>query len=347
MKGRISYREAGVDIEGANSFVERIKPIVKATARKEVMSPIGGFGGLFNLDVSRFRKPILVSSTDGVGTKLRIAQLLDRHDTIGIDLVAMSVNDIIVQGAEPLFFLDYLATGRIDQDRHVQIIQGIANGCREAGCALIGGETAEMPGFYQDNEYDLAGFCVGIVDEDKLIDGSYIRAGDQIIGLASSGLHSNGYSLARKILLDEGNLQVDSTLDGLEGTVGQELLKPTRIYVKSVLNLVKNFTIKGIVHITGGGFIDNIPRIIPGICRVVINDRSWEIPKIFKIMQEMGDVDAGEMYRVFNMGVGLLLIAGEKDVPDIIHHLSMLGEKAFHLGRVEMKNDDGPQVVIG
>lgn len=347
MKGRISYRDAGVDIEVANSFVERIKPIVKATARQEVVSPIGGFGGLFNLDVSRFRKPILVSSTDGVGTKLNIAHLMDKHDTIGIDLVAMSVNDIIVQGAEPLFFLDYLATGRIDQDRHVQIIQGIATGCREAGCALIGGETAEMPGFYQDNQYDLAGFAVGIVDEDKLIDGSYIRAGDQIIGLSSSGMHSNGYSLARKILFDEGKLRVDSTLDGLEGTLGEELLKPTRIYVKSVLNLIKNFSIKGIVHITGGGFIDNIPRIIPLSCRALIQDKSWDIPNIFKIMEDMGNVDTREMYRVFNMGVGLILIVNEKDVHDIIHHLSMLGEKAFHIGCVEMKNDSRPQVIIG
>lgn len=346
MNNRMSYRQAGVDIEKANSFVERIKPIVKATARKEVLGNIGGFGGLFNLDTSRFKKPILVSSTDGVGTKLRIAQLMDRHDTIGIDLVAMSVNDIVVQGAEPLFFLDYLATGRIDTDRHVQIIQGIANGCQEAGCALIGGETAEMPGFYRDDEYDLAGFAVGIVDEEKLIDGSDIRDGDRIIGVSSSGLHSNGYSLARKVLLEQGGLRLDSLHDNLTGTIGEELLRPTRIYVRPVLNLLKNFAVKGIVHITGGGFLDNIPRIIPASCRAVINTKTWELPGIFQIIQDLGNVDTREMYRVFNMGIGLMLIIAEASVDEVIHHLSMMGEKAQLIGQVEINGAEQQQVVL-
>ncbi len=346
MNSKMSYRDAGVDIAKANSFVERIKPIVKATTRKEVMGSIGGFGGLFNLDTSRFKKPVLVSSTDGVGTKLRIAQLMDRHDTIGIDLVAMSVNDIVVQGAEPLFFLDYLATGRIDTDRHVQIIQGIANGCQEAGCALIGGETAEMPGFYRDNEYDLAGFAVGIVDEEKLIDGSDIRDGDRIIGVSASGLHSNGYSLARKILLDQGGVRLDSTYDGLTGTIGEELLRPTKIYVRPVLNLLKNFAIKGIVHVTGGGFIDNIPRIIPNSCRAVIYTKNWDIPAIFRIIQDMGNVDTWEMYRVFNMGIGLMLIIAEANVAEAINHLSMLGQRAYLIGHIEIIRDQQPQVVL-
>ncbi len=346
MSNRISYRDAGVDIEKANSFVELIKPIVKSTARKEVMGSIGGFGGLFNLDTTRFNKPILVSATDGVGTKLRIAQLMDKHDTIGIDLVAMSVNDIVVQGAEPLFFLDYLATGRIDTERHVQIIQGIANGCQEAGCALIGGETAEMPGFYRDNEYDLAGFAVGIVDEEKLIDGSEIRDGDRIIGISSSGLHSNGYSLARKILLEQGGLQLDDNHEGLTGTIGQELLRPTKIYVRPVLNLLKNFSIKGIVHVTGGGFIDNIPRIIPASCRAVIYTKNWEVPAIFRIIEDIGSVDTLEMYRVFNMGIGLMLIIAEAYVDEAIHRLSIMGQRAQLIGHVEIIRNEKQRVVL-
>jgi len=346
MNNRISYRDAGVDIEKANSFVELIKPIVKSTARKEVMGSIGGFGGLFNLDTTRFNKPILVSATDGVGTKLRIAQLMDKHDTIGIDLVAMSVNDIVVQGAEPLFFLDYLATGRIDTERHVQIIQGIANGCQEAGCALIGGETAEMPGFYRDNEYDLAGFAVGIVDEEKLIDGSEIRDGDRIIGISSSGLHSNGYSLARKILLEQGGLHLDDNHEGLTGTIGQELLRPTKIYVRPVLNLLKNFSIKGIVHVTGGGFIDNIPRIIPASCRAVIYTKNWEVPAIFRIIEDIGSVDTLEMYRVFNMGIGLMLIIAEAYVDEAIHRLSIMGQRAQLIGHVEIIRNEKQRVVL-
>lgn len=248
------YKEAGVNIDIANEFVDRIKPLIKTTSRKEVISGIGGFGGLFRLDTGKMKNPILVSSTDGVGTKLKIAQLLDKHDTIGIDLVAMSVNDVIVQGAEPLFFLDYLATGKISLEKSVKIVEGIVAGCKQAGCALLGGETAEMPGFYNSGEYDLAGFCVGVVESDKIIDGSTISINDRVIGLASSGLHSNGFSLARKVLLEKCKFNIHEPLPGFEKTLGMELLEPTRIYVRSLLNLFKSFNIKGIVHITGGGF---------------------------------------------------------------------------------------------
>ena len=291
MKKKITYKDAGVDIDRANSFVERIKPLIKSASRREVMSGIGGFGGLFHLDISKNRDPILVSSTDGVGTKLKIAQIMDKHDTVGIDLVAMSVNDVVVQGAEPLFFLDYIATGKILVDTSVQIVEGIVRGCQEAGCALIGGETAEMPGFYPDGEYDLAGFCVGVVEADKLIDGSEIRVGDRIIGIASSGLHSNGFSLARRVLFDEGKLHPDQHIESIEQSIGLELLKPTRIYVKSILNIIKNFRIRGIVHITGGGFIDNIPRILPGPCRAVIRAGSWPVLPIFELIQKTGNID--------------------------------------------------------
>jgi len=291
MTTKTTYKDAGVDIDTANEFVERIKASIKTTARKEVVSGIGGFGGLFHLNPINYKNPLLVSSTDGVGTKLRIAQLLDKHDTIGIDLVAMSVNDVVVQGAEPLFFLDYLSTGKIELEKSVKIIEGITEGCRQAGCTLLGGETAEMPGFYKSGEYDLAGFCVGVVEMDKLINGSTVSVNDRLIGLASSGLHSNGYSLARKVLLETGNLSVNDKITGLKNTIGLEMLEPTRIYVKPLLNLFKSFNVKGLVHITGGGFYDNIPRIIPQSCRSVINKGSWEIPPIFHVIQEIGDIE--------------------------------------------------------
>jgi phosphoribosylformylglycinamidine cyclo-ligase len=281
-----------------------------------------------------------------VGTKLRIAQLLDKHDTIGIDLVAMSVNDVVVQGAEPLFFLDYLATGKIELEKSVNIIEGITEGCRQAGCTLLGGETAEMPGFYKPGEYDLAGFCVGVVESDKLITGSTISVNDRIIGLASSGLHSNGFSLARKVLLEKGKLGVNDTVAGLEKTVGLEMLEPTRIYVKPLLNLFKNFNIKGLVHITGGGFYDNIPRIIPQACRAVINKGSWDIPPVFNVIKEIGNVEEKEMLRVFNMGIGMMLIVAEKECQNVLEHLQMLGEKAYQIGFIEMKEDKQEQVLI-
>jgi phosphoribosylformylglycinamidine cyclo-ligase len=344
MKRKITYKDSGVDIDRANSFVERIKPLIKIASRREVMSGIGGFGGLFHLDISKNRDPILVSSTDGVGTKLKIAQLMGKHDTVGIDLVAMSVNDVVVQGAEPLFFLDYIATGKLHIDTGVQIVEGIVKGCHEAGCALIGGETAEMPGFYPDGEYDLAGFCVGVVDADKLIDGSEIRVGDRIVGIASSGLHSNGFSLARRVLFEEGRLSPDSQIEGLTQSIGMELLTPTRIYVKSILNIIKNFHIRGIVHITGGGFIDNIPRILPGPCRAVITKGSWQVPVIFEFIQNIGNIDDNEMLRVFNMGIGMILIVAEKDHPEIMERFDKLGERAYSIGIIEKRENNQPTV---
>jgi phosphoribosylformylglycinamidine cyclo-ligase len=344
MKKKITYKDSGVDIDRANSFVERIKPLIKAASRREMVSGIGGFGGLFHLDISKNRDPVLVSSTDGVGTKLKIAQMMDKHDTVGIDLVAMSVNDVVVQGAEPLFFLDYIATGKLLVETTVQIVEGVVRGCQEAGCALIGGETAEMPGFYPDGEYDLAGFCVGVVDADKLIDGSEIRVGDRIIGIASSGLHSNGFSLARRVLFEEGKLHPEDKIEGLDECLGLALLKPTKIYVKSIMNLIKNFNIRGIIHITGGGFTDNIPRIVPGPCRAVIRKGSWSVPPIFDLIRRVGGVDEEEMLRVFNMGIGMIIIVAEMDHAEILERLEKLGEKAYALGVIEKRENDQPTV---
>jgi phosphoribosylformylglycinamidine cyclo-ligase len=346
MTDNITYKDAGVDIDTANEFVERIKSMIKTTARKEVVAGIGGFGGLFRLNLVDLKNPVLVSSTDGVGTKLRIAQMLDKHDTIGIDLVAMSVNDVLVQGAEPLFFLDYFATGKIEMEKSVNIIEGITEGCRQAGCTLLGGETAEMPGFYKPGEYDLAGFCVGVVESEKLITGSEISVNDRIIGLASSGLHSNGFSLARKVLLEKGKLGINDRVTGLERTIGLEMLEPTRIYVKPLLNLFKKFNIKGLIHITGGGFYDNIPRIIPQSCRSVISKGSWDIPPLFNIIKEIGNVEEREMFRVFNMGIGMMIIVAEKECQAVLEHLEILGEKAYQIGFIEMKEDKQEQVFI-
>jgi len=341
MKGKeLSYRDTGVDIDKGHTFVERLKPLLKATHRKEVVSGLGGFGALFHLDTGKIKDPILVSSADGVGTKLKLAQMLDKHDTVGIDLVAMSVNDVVVQGAEPLFFLDYLATGKLETERDLRIMDGIVKGCVEAGCALIGGETAEMPGFYRDGEYDLAGFCVGVVEADRLIDGSEIRVGDRIIGIASTGLHSNGFSLARKVLFEQAGLALDALLPGLNEPLGSEMLRPTRIYVKSLLNLFKNFTVKGAIHITGGGFLDNIPRIIPGPCRAVIKEGSWDITPIFQLIAEMGGIGKHEMFRVFNMGIGMMIIVPEKSAGEVLERLEKLGERAAVIGVVE-KRDEG------
>ena len=347
MKDRsLSYKDAGVDIDGANLFVERIKPLVKSTFRKEVLGNIGGFGALFHLDTSSLKYPVLVSCTDGVGTKLRIAQWVGKHDTIGIDLVAMNVNDLVVQGAEPLFFLDYMAIGKMDVDRNIAIVEGISRGCLDAGCALIGGETAEMPGFYGEDEYDLAGFAVGIVDREKIIDGSAVRVGDVLIGIASSGIHSNGYSLVRKVVFEEGKLTVHDEMPGLGITVGEELLRPTRIYVKAVLNLIKNFNIKGIVHVTGGGFYDNIPRILPEPCRALVHRGTWDVPPVFHVLQDMGRIEETEMFRVFNMGIGMILVAPEKESGDILDRLSVLGEKAWVIGTVDKKDDSRKGVII-
>lgn len=344
MLDKMTYSKSGVDIDAGNAFVERIKPLIKATSRRETMSGIGGFGGLFHLDTEKTKDPILVSSTDGVGTKLKIARMMDKHDTVGIDLVAMSVNDIIVQGAEPLFFLDYIATGKLDVDKSVKIVEGIVKGCQDANCSLLGGETAEMPGFYTDGEYDLAGFCVGVVDSDRLIDGSEIRVGDRIIGIASSGLHSNGFSMVRRVLFDEGKLKPTDVIEGFDNPLGLELLTPTKIYVKPILNLVKNFNIHGIVHITGGGFIENIPRITPSQCCSHIRNGSWPVPLVFDLIRDVGKIDMDEMFRVFNMGIGMILIVAKNDEAEIIDRLEKLGETAYSLGSIEMRGNNAPLV---
>ncbi len=332
---RATYKDAGVDISAGNSFVNMIKPLVKATSRPEVLADIGGFGGLFSLDTSKYKNPVLVSGTDGVGTKLKLAFMADRHDTVGIDLVAMCVNDIIVQGAEPLFFLDYLATGKLLPEKAAEIVKGIAEGCKQAGCALIGGETAEMPGFYSEGEYDVAGFTVGVVDRDAIIDGSRISAGDRLIGIASSGLHSNGYSLARKLIFDHMGLGINSELPGIGGTVADALLTPTRIYVRSILSLLKDYSINGIAHITGGGLLENVPRVLPKGCVANIKLNSWERPALFDVMRYAGNVERDEMYRTFNMGIGMVLAVPENQGDDIIASLVKLGEQAWSIGTIE------------
>ena len=326
------YSESGVDIDKGNELVSRIKKIVAPTFGRGVLTDIGGFSGLFALGSGQFDDPVLVSSTDGVGTKLNIAKLCNKHDTIGIDLVAMCVNDIAVGGAKPLFFLDYLAVGKLDIDVASDIITGIADGCKISKCSLIGGETAEMPGLYAEGDYDLAGFVVGIAERDKIIDGSDIKVGDQIIGIASSGLHSNGYSLVRKICFEELGLSVDQYMDEFGCTLGEELLKPTRIYSESLLNLSKNFKIRGCVHITGGGFTDNIPRILPQGSRAIIHYESWKIPPIFEFLKEKGNVTAQEMCRTFNMGIGMVVIVNGDTLDDVMQQLTALGETPHHLG---------------
>ena len=333
-ESRITYKDAGVDIDAGNTFVKMIKPLVKATSRPEVIADIGGFGGLFSLNSNKYKNPVLVSGTDGVGTKLKIAFLAGRHDTIGIDLVAMCVNDIIVQGAEPLFFLDYLATAKLDPEKGASIIKGVSEGCIQAGCALIGGETAEMPGFYSGDEYDMAGFAVGVVDRDKIIDGSSITVGNRLIGIASSGLHSNGYSLARKIIFDKMGLGVDDIVPGLDKTVADELLTPTRIYVRSILNLLRDFPINGIAHITGGGLLENIPRILPNGCKALVHKNSWQPAPIFHILQQSGNIDENEMFRTFNCGIGMVLAVPEKEADEVLIRLSGLNENAFVIGEI-------------
>jgi phosphoribosylformylglycinamidine cyclo-ligase len=333
------YSEAGVDIDKGNELVSRIKNIVSSTYGRGVLTDIGGFSGLFALGSDQYKDPVLVASTDGVGTKLNIAKLCNRHDTIGIDLVAMCVNDIAVGGAKPLFFLDYFSVGKLDLEVATDIIKGIAKGCEIAKCSLIGGETAEMPGLYAEGDYDLAGFVVGIAERNKIIDGSDIRVGDQIIGLASSGIHSNGYSLVRKICFEEMGLTVDQYVDQLGCTLGEELLKPTRIYSESLLNLNKNFKINGFVHITGGGFTDNIPRILPQGSRAIIHYDSWEIPPIFNFLQQEGNVSPKEMCRTFNMGIGMIVVVDREILEDVMQQLSALGETPYHIGEITARPD--------
>jgi phosphoribosylformylglycinamidine cyclo-ligase len=330
---RLTYRKAGVNIAEGQSFVTKITPMVRSTFRPEVLTDLGGFSALFKLDLKKFKQPILVSGTDGVGTKLKIAFLMNRHDTIGIDLVAMCVNDVVVTGAEPLFFLDYFACGRLEKIRSVEVLKGIIQGCRRAGCALIGGETAEMPSFYPPDEYDLAGFAVGAVEKKKVLDGRKIRPGDLVVGFASSGLHSNGFSLARKVLFEKAGCQVtDPWKDGK--TLGDELLTPTKIYVKSILALAQRGLIKGAAHITGGGITENLPRIFPKGCEAAIDPTRWMIPEIFRKIQKEGQVDEEEMYRVFNMGIGMIVVVPPSSLKAVMIQAKRLGERASIIGQI-------------
>lgn len=331
---KISYKQAGVDIEKGNAFVQAIKPMVESTFRPEVLTKIGGFAGCVSLNLERYKKPILVSSTDGVGTKLKIAFIMDRHDTVGIDLVAMCVNDIVVSGAKPLFLLDYLATSQLDLEKASKVVGGIVKGCIEAECSLIGGETAEMPGFYKEGEYDLAGFAVGIVEDAQLIDGSSVTVGDRLIAIASSGLHSNGYSLVRKVLLDHHKMNLESHVEEIGGILGEELLRPAKIYVKPILNLVRDFNIRGIAHITGGGITGNLPRVIPKGCKATVHKGTWEILPIFSLLKERGNISEEEMLRTFNNGIGMILVVRPKEIEDVLNRLNSLGEKAFVIGEI-------------
>jgi phosphoribosylformylglycinamidine cyclo-ligase len=334
MSKSLTYADAGVDIDKADHLVQSIKKIAKKTRRTGVMGEIGGFGGLFSLNVGDMENPVLVSSTDGVGTKLKIAFLMDKHDTVGIDLVAMCVNDIAVQGAKPLFFLDYLSMGKLQEGTVTDIVTGIGAGCLEAKCALIGGETAEMPGFYKENEYDLAGFTVGLVDNGKIVDGSEIRPGHQIIGVASSGLHSNGYSLVRKICFEVLKLKVEDRVEDLGQTLGEALITPTRIYSETIQALIRDLPIQGLAHITGGGIMDNIVRVIPQACGIAIRKGSWEVPAIFPFLQAAGNVEEKEMMRTFNNGIGLVAVVPEKNTQDVLNRLGGSGEQAWVIGEV-------------
>jgi phosphoribosylformylglycinamidine cyclo-ligase len=338
------YSEAGVDIDKGNAFVHGIKDIVKSTHQRGVLNDIGGFSSLFAIDTEKYKQPVLVTSTDGVGTKLDIAKRCNKHDTIGIDLVAMCVNDIIVGGAKPLCFLDYYSVGKLELDVATEVIKGIAEGCIQSQCSLVGGETAEMPGLYKTGDYDLAGFVVGIGDRDKLIDGSEIKVGNKIIGLKSSGLHSNGFSLVRKICFTDHDLSVDQYIEELGCTLGEELLKPTKIYVQSVLAVLKQFKLNGIVHNTGGGFIDNIPRILPSGCKAEINCGRWQTPPIFDFLAEKGNVPKEEMYRTFNMGIGLMIAVDDDAVEDIVLRFNAHGEEALVIGEITALKDDEDQV---
>jgi len=342
----ISYKDAGVDIDEGNELVRRIKPLCKATFRNEVMTDIGSFSAFFSINQDKYKNPVLVSSTDGVGTKLKLAFMSGIHNTVGIDLVAMVVNDIVVSNAEPAFFLDYFACGKLSADIAEKVIEGIAKGCKEAGCALIGGETAELPGFYAEGEYDLAGFGVGIVDKDNIIDGSSITVGDVIIGLKSSGIHSNGYSLVRKLFFDIHKYKIDSYIEDLSKPLIEELLTPTRIYVKPILNTTKNFEVKGIAHITGGGFIDNIPRILPQNAKAVIKKKSWEWLPIFKFIKWLGNIDDLEMMRTFNCGIGMIIVVKNDTAEDIVSFLKHNGIESFIIGEIVKRDNDNPIEII-
>ena len=343
MSQSLSYRDAGVDIDAGDSLVEKIKPYAKRTMRPEVLGDLGGFGALVEIS-QKYRQPVLVSGTDGVGTKLKLAFDWNKHDTIGIDLVAMSVNDILVQGAEPLFFLDYFACGKLDVERAASVIKGIAVGCEQSGCALIGGETAEMPGMYPDGEYDLAGFAVGVVEKDQIITGRDIVAGDVILGLASNGIHSNGYSLVRKII-DHAQPNLDAELTPSQ-TLREAILAPTRLYVKPILAALKQFTIKGMAHITGGGITENVPRILPDNTVANINTDSWSLPKLFQWLQQTGQVQMQEMYRTFNCGIGMVIIVDAKEATTIQQFLQQQGEAVYQIGTVQARQGNEHQTRI-
>ena len=330
----LTYKDAGVDITKGNALIEQIKPIAKSTMRPGVLAGLGGFGAMFEIPLEKYKNPVLISGTDGVGTKLKVAEMLNRHNTIGIDLVAMCVNDLIVQGAEPLFFLDYYATGSLNTDIATSVISGIGEGCIQSGCALIGGETAEMPGMYQGEEYDLAGFCVGIAEKSAIIDGSKVSQGDHIIALASSGPHSNGYSLIRKVL--EKSQPSEAQLNAL--------IEPTKIYVKSILSLIEKHTVNAISHITGGGLLENIPRVLPEHLGAKLDKNSWQMPEIFQWLQSQGNIELSEMYRVLNCGVGMVVVLPQKESETAIKTLNELGESAWLIGTVV--ESSGEQVII-
>ncbi|WLR51097.1 phosphoribosylformylglycinamidine cyclo-ligase [Bacillus tianshenii] len=330
-----AYKQAGVDIEAGYESVRRMKKHVQQTMRREVIGSLGGFGGMFDLSQLQMKEPVLVSGTDGVGTKLMLAFQMDKHDTIGIDAVAMCVNDIVVQGAQPLYFLDYIACGKALPEKIEQIVKGVAEGCKQAGCALIGGETAEMPGMYDAEEYDIAGFSVGAVEKSEIITGNEIKPGDVLIGLASNGIHSNGYSLVRKVLLEDNKMSLTDYEESLGKTLGEELLEPTRIYVKPLLYLMNLHKVKGAAHITGGGFIENIPRMLPEGCGAEVDYGSWSIPPIFSLIEEKGDLSRKDLFSVFNMGIGMVVCVAEEDVVSALKKLENAGEKASIIGRVK------------
>ncbi|MFT6266712.1 MAG: phosphoribosylformylglycinamidine cyclo-ligase [Oleiphilaceae bacterium] len=338
----LSYKDAGVDIDAGNALIERIKGVAKRTRRPEVMAGLGGFGAMFELPKG-YDEPVLVSGTDGVGTKLRLAMMLNKHDTIGIDLVAMCVNDLIVGGAEPLFFLDYYATGKLNIDIAANVVEGIGNGCEMSGCSLVGGETAEMPGMYEGDDYDLGGFCVGIVEKKEIIDGSNVKAGDTLIGVASSGPHSNGYSLIRKIIEVSG-VALDQKMGDTD--LASALMAPTRIYVKPLLKLIKALPVNALSHITGGGLLENIPRVLPDSAKAVIDINSWEFPEVFKWLQSAGNVDTTEMYRTFNCGVGMVIAVPADQADAAIALLAAEGEKAWKIGSIESAEANEDQVEL-
>ena len=339
----LSYSDAGVDIDAGNDLIEQIKPLAARTKRPGVLAGLGGFGALFEIPMDRYKNPLLVSGTDGVGTKLRLAMQINKHDTIGIDLVAMCVNDLIVQGAEPLFFLDYYATGKLDNATAVSVVDGIATGCEQAGAALIGGETAEMPGMYEAGDYDLAGFSVGIVEKSEVIDGTKVQAGDVLIGMASSGPHSNGYSLVRKIL-EVSEADLNSDLDGKP--LGEQLLEPTRIYVKPLLELMKQLPIHALAHVTGGGLTENLPRVLPNNTVAEIDNNSWQWPAVFQWLQQQGNVETSEMVRTFNCGVGMVVVVAKENADRTIEILKQQGEQAWKLGSILASDEETPSVTF-